>query len=525
MFWPVYLSVLAVFALGPQVVLGSFKFNLSPVVQCQPVNITFSGKDANNHSVPTVLTILPLLDNVAPIQIPIPNGASNSTGIQLTFIPLAAGTRFIASLDDIKGPTATVSDVTRVLNSTTGPDVQGCFETSLPAVNFYQFNDNVGQCEEFSVTFNTPVESAPTIRAFFPRSGSVMLPPGNGSTTPNSASYMMTGFRDAETVLLFDDLQGHLQTTDLMTISGDSSSSKSCLKNSKDSSGRGSNKKKASGLPKSTVIGIAVTSVIVGLLLILLLILFLRSRRRNRRESHMQFDPALLNQKWPPDLEEKKIETYRSTPAPAPTFVPAPMAPTPPFSAEGFVRDPIYTSEKYASSIISDDDDDGRSISSWNQYVPDDQRGEPQFRQQSIDEDDSASRLSMGTVEMQTILQMATVHRSRSAATTGGPAPQLPSTAGTSMVAKPPMARLASTPRNRDSDIPNMPVTLSRNNSTEAAMAGVPTKYRSSYVGYGDDEEEQQQGRAVADNAGVGSYPTIPSYKTSNLRPRDSWVP
>ncbi|KAJ7245002.1 hypothetical protein B0H12DRAFT_1325437 [Mycena haematopus] len=513
-----YLSVLGVVALGPQVVLGSFKFSLSPVVQCQPVNITFSGKGANNHSVPTTLTILPLLDNAAPIQIPIPNGATNSTGIQLTFIPLAADTRFIASLDDINGPQATVSDVTRVLNSTTGTNDEGCFESNAPPVQFYEVDENLGQCEDFTVTYTTT--GAPKVTAFFPLVGAFPVPQNNVSTSSsntNVASYTMDGLREATVMLLLDDQQGHRQTTKLITISGDSSSSNSCfnIPSSKDTNPNAkAGETTSSKLSQSAIIGISVGAAVVGLLAILLLIYMLWARRRNRRVSNMNFDPALLNQKWPPDLEEKKIETYRSPP------LTAPGASTPTFGAQGFVRDPIYTNEKYASSIVSDA---RTSISSWNQFVPMDQRGEPHARQ-SI----SSSRLSMGTVEIQDILQMATVHRTRSSAATtiqGRPTPQ-PSTAGTAMttfdVAKPAMARLVSTRRSRrTSDTPSMPdvpVTVSRNNSTEAAIAGVPTQYRASYVSF-DIEGEDNIPRPS--DGGIGGYP-IPSFKTSDLRRRDT---
>jgi len=517
MFLLAYLSVLGVVALGPQVVLGSFKFTLSPVVQCQPVDITFSGSGSNNHSVPTTLTILPLLDNVRPIQIPIPNGASNSTGIQLTFIPLAAGTLFIASLDNINGPAAIISDVTKVMNSTTGTDVTGCFESSTPQANFYEFDDNLGQCENFTITHHTAL--APNIRAFIPRTGSFLVPQDNASATPTTAFYTMDGMRGSEVALLFDDTQGHLQTTKLITISGDSSSSKSCFPtpSSKDSNpSNKAGKTSSSKLSQSAVIGIAVGAAVVGLFALLLLVYLLRTRRRNHRASDMDFDPALLNRKWPPDLEEKKIELYQSPPFTAPS------APTPSFSAQGFVRDPIYTNDKYASSIISDDA--RTSIASWNQFIPEDQqtRREPRARGQSV----SSSRLSMGTVEAQDILQMATVHRTRSsgAVTTiqGRPTPQ-PSTAGTAMtlfdVAKPAAARLVPL-RRRISDPPDLPVTVSRNNSAQAAIDGVPAGYRASYVSFEDGDEDEDDTPRRSD-AGIGGYP-IPSFKTSTLRPRDT---
>ncbi|KAF7346586.1 hypothetical protein MSAN_01886800 [Mycena sanguinolenta] len=514
MFSLAYLSVLGVVALGPQVVLGSFKFTLSPVVQCEPVNITFSGSGANNHSVPTTFTIFPLQDNAEPIEIPIPNGATNSTGIQLTFIPLPADTLFIASLDNINGPKPTVSDVTRVQNSTTG----GCFQTNPSPVTFYQPDEELSQCEDFTVTYNTSV--APNITAFVPLVGAFPVFPSNVSTISSTlettvASYTADIVREVSVMLLLDDQQGHRQTTKLITVSGDSSSPKTCFNttSSKDSTPKAS-ATPVSKLPQSAIIGISVGAAVVGLLAIFLLIYMLLARRRNRRVSHMDFDPALLNQKWPPDLEEKKIESYQASPLTAPSFS------TPPFTAQGFVRDPIYTREKYASSIVSD----GRSsISSWNEFAPK-HRG---VRSQSI----SSSRLSMGTVEIQDILQIATVHRTPSASTTnlqGRPTPQ-PSTAGTAMtfdIAKPAIARLVSTRRSRRASdtpsVPDVPVTVSRNNSTDAAtaLAGVPTKYRTSYASFDDDDVDEGE-VPRPDDRDIGGYP-IPSFKTGVLRNRDT---
>lgn len=202
--------------MGPQVVLGSFKFKLSQVVQCKPVTLTFSGSDANNHSVPTTLTILPLSDNAAPIQIPIPNGASNSTGIELTFIPLLKDQQFIASLDDIHGPRARVSDVTRVVldSDPTAEPVSNCVSSAVPAtVNFYSLTSDLRQCETFTVSYSTPLP--PNVTAFFPRDRAFQLPlvaADNGT-----ARYTMNGVRQAEVVLLFDDGKSNLQTTKLLT--------------------------------------------------------------------------------------------------------------------------------------------------------------------------------------------------------------------------------------------------------------------------------------------------------------------
>ncbi|KAJ6462028.1 hypothetical protein C8R47DRAFT_1327290 [Mycena vitilis] len=517
MFLLASLSVLGVVALGPQVVLGSFKFSLSSVVQCAPVNITFFGGDSNNHSVPTTLTILPLLDNVPPIQIPIPNAAANSTGVQVTFIPLPAGTRFIASLDDIKGPAAKVSDVTKVLNATTGDEDSSCFGSSTPQVNFYEFNDELSQCEDFTVTYNTT--RAPTIRAFNPRGGSFLVPQNNATTPNNTASYTMNGGRDAEIVLLFDDGDSHTQTTKLITISGDNTSPNACLKTSSasDHNNNGKSKTMSVGLSQSTIIGIAVGAVAVVLLAIALLIYVLRTRRRNRRAKDMDFDPALLNRRWPP--EEKKIEFFQ-----------APVVPTPPspFSAgEGFVRDPIYTNdEKYAASIVSTDP--RTSVASWNQFIPDAQPQGEAFgrRRQSI----SSSRLSMNTIDVEDILQMATVHQDRGSPTFQGDRAPQPSTAGTTKtafdIAKPAMARLVSTRRNRrTSDPPELPGALSRNNSANAAaINAIPSGYHNSRPSYFDSDDEEDVPRLPRQpDSGIGGYPVPTFHQTTNRDSSESW--
>ncbi|KAJ7677437.1 hypothetical protein B0H17DRAFT_1206996 [Mycena rosella] len=464
MFLPAVFSVLAVVALGPQVVLGSFKFNLSPVVQCEPVNITFAGGNANNHSVPTTLTILPLVDNALPIKIAIPNAASNSTGIQLTFIPLPKNTLFIASFDDIEGPLATVSDVTKVAPPTDPTAAATCFGNATPFVNFYQLVDTPSQCETFTVAYNI---SAPTIRAFLPRLGSTNLTLVNSTGPgPGTATYTMSVIREEEVAMLFDDGQGHVQTTGLITVGGDSSSPNSCFPKSSGSSKAASTKTKSKPLPQAAAIGIAVAATIIGLVAILLLLYFLRERRRRRLISDMEFNPTLLNR---PSEKE-----------PMPSFI----AP-PPFSAGGgFVHDPIYTREKYATSVMSDV---RTSMGSWVQFVPADQRSEQSPRSRPAS---GSSRLSMDTLDVQDILQMATVHRDRTSGDSSATPRQLPqpsmagATATTFNVAKPAVARLVPL-RRRMSDPADMPVTaLSRDDSARAvAAAALPSGYGPSSYG------------------------------------------
>jgi len=553
MFLLASLSVLGVVALGPQVVLGSFKFNLSPVVQCEPVILAFSGSDSNNHSVPTTLTILPLLDNAVPIDIAIPNGASNSTGIRLTFIPLPANTEFIASLDDLQGPSAKVSDVTNVSPSNNTTDTN-CVGSSPSSTNFYQFDDVLNQCETFSVKYTTAV--APNITAFSPRGGATSIIANDSSDAPShTALFTMNLPREDEVVLLFDDGNGHLQNTKLIAIGGDSSSSTFCLRNPKSSSSASESnsqtKKASTVLPQAAIIGIAVGASVVGFLAILLLLYVLRTRRRRQRVKGMEFDPALLNRRWPPD--EKKVNLYDSPPSfIAPSFT-APAL----FSGDDYVRDPIYTDEKYSSSIMSDA---RTSIGSWNQFVPDDQRSprtrswnqfapddQTSQRTQSVISPQrptsSISRTSMDTVDVQNILQMATVHRDRSSrvdiTVQGGPTPPTPqpSTAGTAMttfnVAKPAVARLVSLRRNRTTE-PDMPVSaISRNDSASAAaFTGVLQTYGSaSYVTFGDSDDDLSttpaNGHLDASDSGVdgiGGFPVPAFRRTSNQRDTmESW--
>ncbi|KAJ7643952.1 hypothetical protein FB45DRAFT_896505 [Roridomyces roridus] len=476
------LPVLAVVTLGPQAVLGSFKVKIqSPVLECQPATLTFSGNDANNHSIPTTLTILPLLDNVQPINIDIPNGATNTTGIVLTFIPLPAGTQFIASLDDLQGPSAAASDVTPVQAS------QGasCNVSQPLASPFYQFNGILNQCDGFNVNFTTA--TAPNVTALTPRGGFISVAPTD--FTAGVATYPPFRNLPRQTViqLLFDDSDGHLQTTQLITVGGDSSSPSTCLKKPGGNGNHSSNdssdpRKTRAGLPMAVIIGIAVGAGVIGLLAVLILLYFLRSRRRHRQSAKdLEFDPTLLNRRWPPEEKKVSITSYDPT-----STAPMPVL----FSGDGFVRNPIYTNEKYNSSIMSDP---RTSISSWNQFVPRDQRSQRTKSWDSFDEKmpsrrptSGVSTVSMNTADVHDIVQMATGDRSSGADLTEVPITPQQSTV---VIAKPAVARLVSLRRNNRTE-PDLPVSaISRNNSASAAVyAGGPY----SYVNFGDSDEDEE---------------------------------
>lgn len=539
MFWLASLSLLGVVALGPQAVLASFKFNFSAVPeQCEPVQINFSGHGSDNHFVPTQLTILPNVDPDdttlrVPIRIAIPNGASNSTGIDLSFIPVSATSRFVAALGDGQG-SATVSDVTIVGNASSDPS---CLSpnSSIPTVNFYTLPPEINQCENFNVTYNNT--TAPNITAFSPLHNSFEVKLLDPSVAPGIASYVMNGPRGAEVVLLLNNTENQAASSKLMTIGGDSSSSNMCfmmmhpssMESNSNSGGKKNKTTKSFALPKSAIIGIAVGAAVLVFAALLLLWYILRRRRRQRRLApSIRFNPALLNRRWPPDENEKKIGIFeqenqstarwRLEGERVDLFGQRPLSNvvSPSFTAGDYVLDPPYTNDKYRDSVMTGDRSVRTSISSWNQFIPEDQRGEqiPTARRSS-DSSYSSSRLSLNTVDIQPILQMARVRGDSDSGPTAYQSRTLqPSTAGTAFdVSKPAAAILVSTRRaQRTSDPPDAPdvVSVSRNNSASvAALTAVPVPYMpASYISFGDDSDDASGNpQGISGANGIGDYP------------------
>lgn len=164
------------------------------------------------------LTILPLASS--PVIIPIPNIALNSSGLTVTFLPLAEGKEFIASLDDANGDSvAQVSDLTRVLPSPTGNT--SCLAPTTNSLNSRDDFKLIGkptQCEEITVRYDTEViSSAPTVRAFTPEGSSSFLPQTSDDPSNGNATYTMNIQQGTQILLVFDDGLQHRETTDLMT--------------------------------------------------------------------------------------------------------------------------------------------------------------------------------------------------------------------------------------------------------------------------------------------------------------------
>ncbi|KAF7299673.1 hypothetical protein HMN09_00972800 [Mycena chlorophos] len=528
-----------------QVVEGSFKFNFSPVVQCGEVTIAFSGSDSNNHTVPTYLTIIPLASNSTPIQIPIPPGSTNSTGIGLSFIPLPENTEFVATLDDASGPASRVSDVTLVLPATaTNGGSSTCLASSTTATTkLFEVPTVLSQCEDFTVRFSTP--DAPIITAYQPNGNAeTVLPTPAGAGT---ATYTIAGNRGNQVALMLN-ATNQLEATSLFTISGDSSSPTTCLNSTGNGNGQGHNfgnnnnhgsNGSSKGLPKGAIIGIAVGGSVLVLASLVLLFFLLRERKRRKRASGMRFDPAMLSRDQWPSLDEKKIVLSHSASPTLIRFPPPNINPEDGFDADsgrgsaaytlrGIVRDPLYTNDKWRQSMMTDDGTGSvrTSISSWSQPVPEDQQISPPPMAASAGDRDST--MSMTTMDIHDVLQMATVHRDASTSYTRAQRGQPPATAATNnsfdVTSKPSMARL------RTSNPPDLPQGVSpitRSDSVSTALMGgmvARTAQSESYLnvaesfnyGYAvSSDEAQQHPGAMASLA--------PSGVQSSNNSRKSW--
>lgn len=215
---------------GQQVVLGNFQsVSFSSISQCGPFNITFSGGRAPS-ALPLTLTVVPFLsDNIQ--KIPLPNNswdAKSSTGAAITFLPFAAGTSFVASLDDANGEaTGATSDVVNIQPSDSTSCLPAGGSNSTPAMP-YTLNGELSQCQPFNLTFDSTAVGSPKVRSFRPGGTSLFL--NATSQTPGSTSFIEDNRMGHQIVMLFDDGNGNRQSTNLTTVGGNSSSSGECVK-------------------------------------------------------------------------------------------------------------------------------------------------------------------------------------------------------------------------------------------------------------------------------------------------------
>ncbi|KAI0953735.1 hypothetical protein AcW1_007881 [Taiwanofungus camphoratus] len=349
--------------LGPQVTLAHFDFvTFSSVQQCTPFHIQFSGGQSP-ASLPLTLTVVPL--NSTPVSIPIPSTAWNDTtetGAAITFLPLPAGTDFVASLDDANGvSTGQVSDIIRV-----GPFNDTSCLPSAPSASqkVFTVQGELSQCEPFNVTYPAH-DAAPSIRAFIPKGVSFPVNQSVAADEPGTATYTMDTFHDSQVVLLLSDKSSN-ETTALLSVGGDSLSNGTCItaafpSTNATASSRDSMTSNSKGLSKTVIIAIgAASGAVVGGLVLVMALWFYCSRRKAQKLTLAQVEQG--GSDMPQSGNEKHFSaqyglssptSYSRAPPRKQSWLQVPHA-----SAEGarYVKNPLYTDSKlglYSPTIAS----------------------------------------------------------------------------------------------------------------------------------------------------------------------------
>ncbi|KAI0004473.1 hypothetical protein BJV74DRAFT_881072 [Russula compacta] len=253
----------------------------SPVQQCGPFNVSFSGGQPPT-TLPLTLTVIPF--NSTPLTFTIPESAwenSTSSGSYVTLLPLRAGVSFMASLDDAAGHSAAlISNVIQVLPSTNS----SCISTDTPILAPFQLVDNAtSQCSPFSVSKNvsqgsSSLEHSLSARVFIPTSLSFTLPftAFLSSQGVDTFTYIMNVAQGLRVALLFDDGQGSRQVSNLLLVGGGPSSPSGCLRPSSASPA----KNVVQGMPRSAVIAISVSSSVGALIILIFGVVLIRRERR-----------------------------------------------------------------------------------------------------------------------------------------------------------------------------------------------------------------------------------------------------
>lgn len=192
---------------------NTLKFDFADVQQCDQVMVSFSGSNLTAEQVPASLEILPI--NSTALNISLVEPSLVYSGIALTFLPLAAGTDFLASLDDNTGHNIiSVSDIIRVFPSPIGND--SCLPSTPKTTRRFSLPSNVSQCDEFSIQYDMSlVSQPPSVRLYNPTGPSFTL--NMTSDTIGEATYLMSFSRGKEVVLLVADDNGNMETSPLFT--------------------------------------------------------------------------------------------------------------------------------------------------------------------------------------------------------------------------------------------------------------------------------------------------------------------
>ncbi|KDQ62668.1 hypothetical protein JAAARDRAFT_467733 [Jaapia argillacea MUCL 33604] len=327
--------VLLFFIFFPQVVLCKFNtVSFSAIEQCGSFNVSFNG--GTLPALPLTLTIVPF--NSSPIFVPIPRDAWNEksqSGAVVTQLPLPAGSSFVASLDDATGKaTGLVSDII-IIGTSSNSSCLGS-QTAAPEAPLFAVETPLSQCEPFAVSFNTSVITrTPFVRAFIPK-GFSFLVNVTGDPSMGLASYTMSAPQGSQVAFLITDGLGHQETTAVMSVSGNSTSSDACI-NFSDAlaSTQVTSTTQKSGLSQGAIVAIGISSgSVVGGIAILMALYLYRDRRKryNKRLAGLeaaagraspQLKQLMLSTSLPPSPAStdspKSLSRTKLTKAPSPT--------------------------------------------------------------------------------------------------------------------------------------------------------------------------------------------------------------
>jgi len=349
--------LLGILSCGPHLAFGTLKIAFSEANECEPVFVTFLGQlNSSLQNLPLSLEVLPF--NSTPTVIPLPSYATNSSGVNITFLPIASQTQFIATLNDPSGTTvSTVSDIFEI--SATSPANTACLSGKSFTPSYEIENAaNISQCENFTVSFSGG--GPPTVELFNPKG--ISYPLQLVSSTTTTATYIMAAERENQVLLMFNSgAGGQNETSPLLTVQGNAFSPTTCLstlnnKNSNSKSNSSSNPKKSPSITKGAIIGLSVGIGIVVLLMIPMVWFVIRERRRRRRVAK-QFDFDNRIDRTPSVHVPQVVEKV--------TVAPPPFFGYPGYTEGGYVKDPAYVSEKYSPTIS----DYPRTSISW-EYIP-----------------------------------------------------------------------------------------------------------------------------------------------------------
>ncbi|KAF5340772.1 hypothetical protein D9611_007506 [Ephemerocybe angulata] len=425
--------------------LLSFDFPAGTVRQCEPLSLRLAGIPTADAQRPAALSILPL--GFPPVVFPFASRLNVPTDtLLLAALPLPAGTRFLAALEDSQGrPISRVSSMMTIAPSLPdGTNDPACLNPAAPApLRRFTLLDNPTQCTEFGLQYNsTAVRQVPRVRAYVPGDIILQLNSSVDDPTAGLARYVMTVSRDRNVMLLFDGGNGIRETTSLITVSGDASSPSDCLQPERDAEALIT--PPASAMPSKTIIigasagGGAV--LLIGLSMTLFICLDRRKKRLRRDLQALSFDGSRMfkdpseklqnSSTLPPNSPAPALNTRRPFPFPfnftAPTPRTQPQAPSSSTSSSpthlnarnaNSYLDPMYTGTGTTSSWVIPEERE------WNAWSHPGHRAAQPSQALSAQSDEARNvpspayyrgdrdRLSLNSLDIEGMLNMAAVQQ------------------------------------------------------------------------------------------------------------------